>query len=209
MLSAASSSASAFGERDDAGLGDVVRKVAGVPRPAAPRNPVAEVDDAAAALRPHVRGRGVRAEERGAQIHVHDRVPVVDGQVGEWPLHVDGRHVDEDVEAAERADHGLHQRRRAVRLREIGVKCRRAPFRRAHGVDRPIGFRLRARVAERHVHASLRQLACDDEADALTAGYQRDFVGEIHVGQMQPAKTRRHGRGKIFFVPCPCLPCLR
>ena len=44
-----------FGERDHAGLGDVVRQVAVVARPAALRDPVTEVDDAAAALAAHVR----------------------------------------------------------------------------------------------------------------------------------------------------------
>jgi hypothetical protein len=77
-----------FGERDDAGLRDVVRQIAGVPRAAAPRNPVAEVDDAAAALRAHMRRRRVRAEERGAQVHVHHRVPVDDGQIRERPPRV-------------------------------------------------------------------------------------------------------------------------
>src|SRR5436190_873815 len=59
-----------FGQRDDAGLGDVVRNIARIARPAAARNPVAEIDDVAAAGRSHVRRGGMRAEERAAKVDV-------------------------------------------------------------------------------------------------------------------------------------------
>ena len=53
-----------FRQRNHARLGDVVREIASIPRTAAPGGPVAEVDDAAAALRAHVRDGRVRAEKR-------------------------------------------------------------------------------------------------------------------------------------------------
>ena len=66
-----------FGQRDRAGLGDVIRKIAGITRTSAGSHPVGKIDDAAAAAAAHVRNRRARAEKRGAQIDVHRRVPDV------------------------------------------------------------------------------------------------------------------------------------
>src|SRR5262245_1407008 len=52
-----------FGERHHTGFGDVVRQEAWIAWPSAPRKPVAEVDDAAAALLAHVRDGRLRAEK--------------------------------------------------------------------------------------------------------------------------------------------------
>ena len=95
---------------------------------------------------PHVRRGGVRAEKRGAQVDVDVGVPVGGGQLGERLLHVDRRHVDEDVEAAEGVDDRLHQRRarrpaatgrrlnvaaRRPRARTIAAACSASAFERA------------------------------------------------------------------------------
>jgi hypothetical protein len=88
----------------------------------------------------------------------------------------------------------LHQRRRAARLREIGVKCGPAPLRRAHLVHRPIGLHLRTGVAERDVHPARREIASDDETDALTARYKRNFVSEIHKNKCNHESTKARRR---------------
>ena len=94
-------------------LGDVVRHVARVARPSALRYPVAEVDDAPAALRAHVRRGRVRAEKRGAQVDVDAASQSAAVEIGERLLHVDRRHVDQDVEAAE----GIERRSAPARRR--------------------------------------------------------------------------------------------
>src|SRR5690606_41830487 len=53
---------------DDGGLGDVVGEIARVARPAAARDPVGEVDDAATAETAHVRDGGAGAQPGRAQV---------------------------------------------------------------------------------------------------------------------------------------------
>ena len=74
----------------------------------------------------HVRGGGMRAEKRRAQIDVDDRVPVLDPKVFERSLHVDRRHVDQDVEAAELLNGRRNERGARGGLGEIGLEKRRA-----------------------------------------------------------------------------------
>jgi len=68
----------------------------------------------------------VRAEKGRAQIDVERRVPVGSRQRFEGMLHVDRRHVDEDVEAPQRGGRGVDQRGAGWRLREVGLQHRGA-----------------------------------------------------------------------------------
>ncbi len=60
--------------------------------------------------------RGVRAQERRAEVDVDDGIPVRRGEIREGVLHIDRRHVDQDVETAERVDDRLNQVCGGIRL---------------------------------------------------------------------------------------------
>ncbi len=137
-----------LGQRDDAGLGDVVGEEARIARPAAARHPVGEVDDAAAAQPAHVRNRGTRAQPgrragRRPSARPSRRRDVVDRR-----RHVERRHVDEDVEAAEARP---PFRRRPARTRpgsrQVGLQHHGPAPQRPHG-GRGL-LRLRARAVDR------------------------------------------------------------
>ena len=81
---------------------------------------------------------------------------------------------------AEGLDGRRHDRVARLGLREVGLKHRRAAAGAAHAVGRLLGLGARSRVAHGHVDAARRKLARDDEADALAAGDERDFVVEVH-----------------------------
>ena len=126
-------------------------------------------------------GAAACAQRKAARRSTFDhRIPVGGVQLGERPLHVDRRHVDQDVEAAERLDDRRDQGRGGIRLRQIGLEGGSAAPGGAHGLDRQVGFRLRARVADGDVDAARRQIACDYQADAFAARDERDFVNELH-----------------------------
>ena len=117
-----------------------------------------------------------RAQKRAAQVDVEHRIPVGGGQLVERPLHVHRRHVDQDVEASERGDGAVDERRRRVQLRQVGLQRGRAAPARTYVRGGLLRFALRTRVAERDVDAARRQFARDDCADAFAAGDQRDGV---------------------------------
>ena len=169
-----------FGQRNDAALRDVVRQEALVSRPAAPRDPVAEVDDAPAALGAHVRHGGVGAKKRGAKVDVHHRVPVRDREIVEGSLHVDGRHVDEHVEPAERVNSGLHRGGTGRGIGEIGGDCDRASPGLLHEGGALLGLGLRSRVGERDVSPLARELRRHGETDPLAASDERRLAGKLH-----------------------------
>ena len=200
MLSAASSSASASVSAMTPGLRDVVRQVAVIARPAALRDPVAEVDDAAAALRaacaarPRARRETPRADRRRRRAFQSAAVSVV-----ERLLRVDRRHVDRGCRGGRRRRRPTATSARArVGLREIGLNAARAPPGRAHASAASLGLGLRARVAERDVDAARRAArAATTTTDALAAGDQRDFVSEIHRITDTAMNTRQARRQRI------------
>src|SRR5881396_3647661 len=127
----------------DARFRDVVRHKASVPGTPAFRQPVAEIDDAAAALLPHVRCGRVRAEKSGAEVDVQYCVPLRRIELGERPFYIHRRHVDQNVEPAEGFDDPLDERLAGLRLREIGLDGRGATVDGPHALGRAL--RLGAR----------------------------------------------------------------
>ncbi len=179
-----------LGERHDAGLGDVIRQETRVAGTAAPRDPVGEVDDAAAALGAHVRGGGVRTKERRAQVDFERAVPVGDAQIGEWFPRVHRGHVDQDVEPAECIHGALDDRKAAIGRREIGLEGCRSAAGGSHAAGRLFGLATRAGVRERDIGASPRELFGHDEPDPFAAGDQRGLVLKIHFEKVQEGAGR-------------------
>ena len=143
-----------FGQRDDAGLRHVVRQVARIPRPAAARHPVREVDDAAAAQPPHVRHGRARAQPRRAQIHRHLLVPVVHVSSSNGR----GRYIDAMLtrmsSRPERVDRLVDDPLAGVGLLQVGLEDQRAAAeRRAPRRPSPPPRPARRAVDQRHVGA--------------------------------------------------------
>jgi hypothetical protein len=67
-------------------------------RPGPLRGGRSDVDDLAAALPPHLRKRQPGEQERPAQVHVQNAVPVRDADLLDGQRQVDARIVDQDVE---------------------------------------------------------------------------------------------------------------
>ena len=143
-----------FGQRLHAGFGDIVRQVAFVTRAAARDEPVGEIDDAPAALL-HVNGRGVRAQERGAQVNRQLPIPVRLGQLRKRLGGVERGHVDQDVEASQLADRGADQATAVVGAGHIALHRDGAPAGGAHRRGGLIGLGARSVVDQRHVSAAL------------------------------------------------------
>src|SRR5262249_23505602 len=135
-----------FGQRDRAGFRDVVRNISQVARASAPRNPVAEVDDAAAAVRAHVRHGRVRAQKRGAKVDVDHVVPGGRRELVETTPDVHGRHVDENVEPPELLRGGVHQRGARGRIGEVGLYDGGAPAVASNDRRGLLGFLTRTAV---------------------------------------------------------------
>ena len=176
-----------FGERDHAGLGDVVRREAFVVRPAAAREPVGEVDDPSAAAGAHVRQRRLRTQKGRSEVHVQIGVPVLDGDILECLGPVDRRHVDEDVDAPEGRHRVRDDRPAVLGLAHIGRHGGRATSGRDDVGDGVVGLLLRPAIRQHEVHASAGEHLGHDPADALAAGDDCDLPGQFHVGITQIA----------------------
>src|SRR5215469_4957941 len=101
---------------------DVVRKETFIARPSAAREPVAERNDAAASLLPHVRHGRDRAEKRRAQVDVDRLLPCGEIKLVERCGLIHGRHGDKDVKATKRLG-GLRHRLRALTwVTEVGLQ---------------------------------------------------------------------------------------
>ena len=205
-----------FRQRDHARLGDVVRQVARIPGSAAPRHPVREVDDSAAARASHVRDCRLRAEPGGAQVDRHLRVPVLERQIVDRLLAIDRRHVDENVEPPEFRDGLLDDAAARLGLLQIGLDDERAPGQRAKR-RRPFPpLRCARRDRRRDVRALAGELGGDDRADSASAGDQRDSVGEIHgatsiaclLGRIRIRRVTERPFGRRKVLPTQSSPIL-
>ena len=86
-----------------------------------------------------------------------------------------------NVEPAEGVGGLRDERLAGLRFRQVGLEGRGAPVGGPHALGRPLRLGARPRVAQRDVDAPRRQLAGDDQPDALAAGDERDFVSEVHI----------------------------
>ena len=141
----------------------------------------ADIDDPAArALLDQLLRHILRHQELALQGHGHHPIPFLLGNV-EKALVVGNRDVvDEDVDAPEAIDHGLHQRGHLARLRHVGDEGLRLPARSFDG----LGDALAAgpvQIRDRHLGALGGEQFRDFLADIATAaGDDRDLILELH-----------------------------
>ena len=124
-----------------------------------------------------MRRRRVRAEERRPKVDVDNRAPVGGAEIGKRPLHINRRHVDQDVQAAERFHHRLHERFAGIRVGEVRLEGCRPATGAPHPLGGGFGLLARPRVARRDVSAARGEFAGDHLTDALAARNQSDLVG--------------------------------
>ena len=181
MLCGASCTAMRAREIGDRGLGGRIGDGA---RTALPARGRADVDDlAAAALRDHLLRDVLRHQELALERDRHHPVPVLLGAFEDGLVVGDRDVVDQDVDAAEAADHRLDHRGDVGALRHVGhVKLGVA----ARGLDRVDGA-LAARpveVDDRDLGALGGEQLGDLLADiAAGAGDDRDLILELHVAR--------------------------
>ena len=156
----------------------LARDVVQVVRAAHPDDRRGDVDDAPAALLPHLRHDRLRSEPHAAHVDRHELVPLRRRNLPEGPhrqRREHGRVVDEDVDAAE----FVHRRRRelvAARfIRDVGAH--EMAFHLGRHRLAFVGIELR----DHHLRAFLRQAMRVGAAETLArAGDDRDFVLEPH-----------------------------
>jgi hypothetical protein len=127
-------------ERFHASLGDVVRHEPGVPGPATRGQPVGEMHDVRRRSAPEQwqGGAGDVKRRREVVVDVGAPGPLVD--LHERPRHVRGRHVDDDVEAAELPIDRVRERRTVGWSAHVGLDDDRAPVERPDACGRLLGF---------------------------------------------------------------------
>ena len=113
---------------------------------------------------------GASAQKRGPQVDVELSVPIGGPQVVERLAHVHGRHVDEDIEAAQTFYDRVDELRARIGLRQVGLNGHAAPSRGSNAVDDLFGLGAGSRVAHGYVGASRRQRRGNHGPDALAAG---------------------------------------
>ena len=172
----------ALGERDNSGFRDVVRQKSCVSRPATSRRPIREVDDAATSQTTHV-GRGrARTQERGSEVSFERRVPVSDRQLIERFRSIHRRHVDEDIQTAERVHGSIDNPFARVRLAKVTLnnECPAGQAADRDGVAH--GFTARVAIDEGNVGSSSRQFGGNNGPDPFPTRDQRDSPVQLHMG---------------------------
>ena len=122
----------------------------------------------------HAFGGGLRAEKRGAQIHVEQRVPLNGRRARKWRAREAGRAVDEDVEPAEvasRADDQTPRGGGVAKVRPYADRDRAAPSQLAHRLSR-IG--AGTVIRDRDIEAGVGEAQGNRATDAYgAAGHER------------------------------------
>jgi len=148
------------------------------------------------------RSRGLRQEQRRAQVRADEIVELRVRDRADRCRVERGRVVDQHVEPAEAPERGLDQRRQAIGVVQVGADRQRGACARSLEFrDQFVGRRTRPMVMNDDAGACCVQLASDGGAEALgAAGDEHAAAGERQV-RLHDVQTVRWRRGCGVTIP--------